>query len=281
MESPDRHPLRLSQRAAHDDVYYDPGWEPYANVAVIYSQQTLDFLDRGSWESELAYHDGFPGMAMMLLESHIPFRILSERELTRLSNYDVAILLLFAAMSSEQAQTIRDYVAGGGTIIATGPTSLYDEEGVQLPDFQLADLFGVHYSEVEPGQVYVNDYGTGRVVFLYSLEPDYILTHELDYYWSAEPWENGSPDQAAAEAARQAFLQNIWSQANIEPLLDTSAPRGVIFLPYRDGDRLAVRALDAGDAVNLSFSPVDHEHQSPSDLLPLPEYREQFHCRPP
>lgn len=259
--------------SAQDATYYDPGWQPYANVALVYSQQTLDFLDRGSWESDLAYHDGFPGMAMMLFESHIPFEVLSERELARLSDYELAILPLFAAMSSAQAQAIRDYVASGGKIIATGLASLYDEEGVQLADFQLADVFGVHYSQIQPGQVYVNSYGLGRSVFIYSLEPGYILTHELDYFWSAEPWEGGVPNPAGAEQARQAFLNELWSQAQVEPMLSTTAPKGVILLPYRNGDKLAVRALNFqgvnyGDAVP-TLTTVDLTLKLPSGLSPV------------
>lgn len=266
--------------AAQDLIYYDPDWKPYANVALVYSQQTLDYLDRGSWQSALAYHDGFPGMAMMLLESHIPFEVLSERELARLSDYDLVILPLFSAMSAAQAQAIRNYVASGGKIIATGPASLYNEEGIQLTDFQLADVFGVHYSEVQPGQVYVNDYGTGRVVFLYSLEPGYILTHELDYSWSAEPWEGGVPDPTGAEQARQAFLTELWSQVAIEPLLSTTAPRGVILLPYRDAHDLAVRALnfygvDYNDAVPTPTS-VDLTLKLPPGLSPKTAQRLEF-----
>lgn len=259
--------------AAEELTYYDPSWHPYGNVALIYSQQTLDYLDRGSWQSTLAYHDAFTGMAMMLLESHIPFEVISERELARLSNYDIAILPLFAAMSPEQAQAIRSYVASGGKIIATGPTSLYDKEGVQLADFQLADVFGVHYSEVQPGQIYVNDYGAGRSVFL-------ILTHELDYFWAAKPWGGGLPDPTAAEQARQAFLNEVWSHAQVEPILSTPAPRGVILLPYRNGNKLAVRALnfqgvDYSDAVP-TLTTADLTLKLPSGLIPTTAQRLEF-----
>ncbi|MGQ9601999.1 MAG: cellulase family glycosylhydrolase, partial [Candidatus Bipolaricaulia bacterium] len=270
----------FSWLAAEEQTYYGPGWRPYANVALVYSQQTLDFLDRGSWESPFAYHDAFPGMAMMLLELHIPFEVISERELNRLVNYDVAILPMFAAMSPQQAQAIRDYVASGRTIIATGPASLYNEEGVQLSDFQLADLFGVHYAEVQPGQVYVNDYGSGRAIFFYSLEPGWILTHELDYFWSAEPWEGGVPDPAGAEQARQAFLTDLWSQAEVEPLLSTAAPRGVVLLPYRSANGLTLRALNFygvnyGDAVTTPIT-VDLTLRLPSGRGPTAAQRLEF-----
>jgi len=241
--------------ASEERTYYGP-WRPYANAALVYSQQTLDFLDRGSWEGDFAYHDAFSGMTMMLLESRIPFEVVSERELDRLGDYELAILPMTAAMSPQQAQTIRDYVAQGGKLIATGPTSLYTEEGVQLSDFRLADVLGVHYPEVQPGEVYVNDYGSGHSVFFYSGEPGWAFTPELDYFWSAEPWEGGVPDPAGAERARRAFLDDLFASTGVEPLLSASAPRGVIVLPYWDatGSRLVLRALNLhgiglGDAV--------------------------------
>jgi len=245
----------FSWLASEESLYYGP-WRPYANVVLVYSQQTLDFLDRGSWESDFAYHDAFSGMAMMLLESQIPFEVLSERELHRLMEYELAILPMFAAMSPRQAQTIRDYVASGGKLIATGPTSLHTEEGVLLGDFQLADVFGISSTEVQPGEVYVNDYGSGRSVFFYSWESGWAFTPELDYFWSAEPWEGGVPDPAGAERARNDFLNDLFAATGVEPLLAVTAPRGVVLLPYRSagGDELAVRALnfygvDRGDAV--------------------------------
>jgi len=232
---------------AHEDAYYDSSLRPYANVALIYSQQTLDYLDRGSWESEAAYHDAFAGMAMMLLESRIPFNVITERELERLPDFQVAVLPFWGAMSEAQAQAIRDYVASGGVIIATGPTSLYDEQGVKRPDFGLADVFGVHYEEVEEGQVYVNDYGAGRAV--YALD-----SHEREYFWAAQPWPGGTPHPSKAEAQRQAFLNDLWAAVLVEPLVEADAPRGVLALPWLGDGRMDVRlvnlhGVDHGDAI--------------------------------
>jgi hypothetical protein len=232
--------------AGHDEAYYDDDLQPYANVALLFSRQTLDYLDKGSWDSEHAYHDEWEGMAMMLLESHIPYRVITEAELTveTLANYDALILPLFGAVSS--AQAIRDYVAGGGTIVATGETSLFDAQGQQLPDFQLADIFGVSYDEADYETVYVNDYGAGRSVF--SLYP-----YPREYFWAAAPtWGGGNPAQA--EAIRQAFLAELWNPAAITPVLTTDAPRGVILLPFAGHGEVVVRVVNyvdvnTGDAV--------------------------------
>jgi uncharacterized lipoprotein YddW (UPF0748 family) len=234
--------------ADHDDAYYNAGLRPYANVALLFSRQTLDYLDRGSWESDYAYHDEWRGMAMMLLESQVPYRVITEADLTAetLADYDALVLPLFGAMSPAQAQVIRGYVAGGGTIVATGETSLFDVQGQQLADFQLADVFGVSYNQADYEIVYVNDYGAGRSIF--SLYP-----YPREYFWAAAPtWSGGNPAQA--EAIRQAFLAEVWNPAAITPVLTTDSPRGVILLPFADDDELVVRVVnyvdvDTGDAV--------------------------------
>ncbi|MGA9348902.1 MAG: beta-galactosidase trimerization domain-containing protein [Anaerolineae bacterium] len=249
--------------AGHDGAYYDD-LQPYANVALLFSRQTLDHLDRGSWDSEYAYHDEWKGMAMMLLESHIPYQVITKVELTAktLAEYEALVLPLFGAVSTALAQAIRDYVAGGGTIVATGATSLFDAQGQQLPDFQLADVFGVSYNEADYETVYVNDYGAGRSTF--SLYP-----YPREYFWAAAPilrlplrpaqgfgsgqaWGGGNPAQA--EAIRQAFLAELWNPAAITPVLSTDAPRGVVLLPFAGHEEVVVRAVNyvgvnTGDAV--------------------------------
>jgi len=102
----------------------------------------------------------------------------------------------------------------------------------------------VSAAEVAPGEVYVNDYGSGRAVFFSSWEPGRALTPELDYFWAAEPWEGGTPHRAAAEEARKSFLEDFLSQTEVEPLLKASAPRGVILLPFIREGELVLRALN-------------------------------------
>jgi hypothetical protein len=59
-------------------------------------------------------------------------------------NLKTLILPNLAAMSDRQCESVRKFVAGGGTLIATGVTSLYTEFGDARSDYGLADLFGAH-----------------------------------------------------------------------------------------------------------------------------------------
>jgi hypothetical protein len=57
----------------------------------------------------------------------------------------VIVLPNVAMLSDRQCAILRDFVAGGGRIVATQETSLYDENAVRRPDFGLADLFGCRF----------------------------------------------------------------------------------------------------------------------------------------
>jgi hypothetical protein len=154
-------------------------------------------------------------------------------------------------MSSTQAQTVAQYVKNGGTIIATGDTSLCNELGVLREDYQLADVFGVHAGEVDDDEIYLHEYGEGRSVFSPFL-------FGAEYYWAATPtWEDGEPD--VAEEIRARFLNEMWSAAGVTPILETDAPREVLFLLFRKEDQVQLRAVNYRGVSqgNATPAPVD------------------------
>jgi hypothetical protein len=57
---------------------------------------------------------------------------------------DVLVLPNLAAMSDAQCAAVRGFVGAGGGLLATGETSLYDEEGRRRADFALSDVLGAH-----------------------------------------------------------------------------------------------------------------------------------------
>jgi hypothetical protein len=97
--------------------------------------------------------DSVNGYCQALIEARIPFEMVDDRlmEPGRLAPYRVLVLADVAAMSDRQCQQIRDFVMGGGRIVATGETSLYDELGKKRANFGLADLFGCDYIKTDTG----------------------------------------------------------------------------------------------------------------------------------
>ena len=117
------------------------GAESMAEVAMLVSDQTANCYtspeDLGDTE--------YKGMVMALMQSHIPFDLIDDHSLAdkEFFKYKTLILPNCACLSAHQIENIKDYVRGGGTIIATYETSHYDEIGRRASDLQLGDLFGV------------------------------------------------------------------------------------------------------------------------------------------
>jgi len=136
---------------AVEDIY---GWHysverylrnecPAARVALVYSEQTRDFYNQGQLHQNVEEHAR--GAYHALIEARIPFEMVHDGklELSNLQPYKLLILPNIAALSHNQCRQLRAYVEGGGSLVATFETSLYDEWGQLHSDFGLADLFGV------------------------------------------------------------------------------------------------------------------------------------------
>ena len=115
--------------------------EPLANIGVLYPSTTRAVQDPGVYM-------GYYGWCNALTEGQIPYNAVLERELElaeRLARYRVLALPNASSLSDGQVERIERFVRRGGTIIASGQTSLYDETGKRRDDFGLADVFGLRY----------------------------------------------------------------------------------------------------------------------------------------
>lgn len=96
------------------------------------------------------------GTSVLLGKCHIPYKVVTpESKLDRLST---VIINNVKYMTADEVSRIRQFVSDGGTLIATGNTSLCDMNGSSSGDFALADVFGVSYSGVQAPRVnYLKD----------------------------------------------------------------------------------------------------------------------------
>ena len=120
--------------------------QPVATVGVVWSQGNVDFYGRD--DAEMLVDQPSRGVAQALIRARIPFIPVHadhiEREAAQLTAF---VLPDLGILTRGQADALRRFAGSGGGILATGETSLYDEWGDRLPDYGLADLFGVHATD--------------------------------------------------------------------------------------------------------------------------------------
>lgn len=126
---------------AHDAILRDR--DPVATVGVLWSQENVDFYGRD--RAGLRYELPWRGVTDALIRARIPYIPIHADHVARdTERYGLATLVLpnVGALADDQCAAIRAFVAGGGGLLATGETSLYDMSGTRRDDFALADLFG-------------------------------------------------------------------------------------------------------------------------------------------
>lgn len=117
--------------------------KPVANVGVVWSQENIDFYGRDN-AAELVDLP-WRGMTQALIRSRIPYLPVHADHIDRdAEQFTVLILPNLAIMTNNQVAAVRRFVDRGGSLVATGDTSLFDEMGDPRSDYALSDLFGTH-----------------------------------------------------------------------------------------------------------------------------------------
>jgi hypothetical protein len=127
----------------HAWVYEDV--RPAAPVALVWSQPTLELY--GQDDAKARYADGVLGFYAALMEMHIPTVVVSAEAITsgKLAGFQAVVLPNLACMSDAQAHSITEFVRGGGALIASHETSLYDADGNKRTKLALAEVLGAEY----------------------------------------------------------------------------------------------------------------------------------------
>ncbi|MDR3699667.1 MAG: beta-galactosidase trimerization domain-containing protein [Candidatus Sulfopaludibacter sp.] len=113
-----------------------------ANLGVVYGQRThLFYRPPGNFSAQ-QYVDG---LYYALLEGRFLFDFVHEEDLgaENLKKYTALILPNTALLSDEQCRQLKAYVDGGGSLLATFETGMYDERNKKRTESGLADVFGI------------------------------------------------------------------------------------------------------------------------------------------
>jgi hypothetical protein len=138
-----------------------------ADVAILRAYASTAFNPARSNVSTILFEQS-------LIVAKIPFAIIFDRHLRDLSAYKVLVLADQDALSDAQVASIRNFVQAGGSVIATGRTSLFNEWRLRRPKFALADLLGAD-QPTAAGRANTplrTEAGLGRAVYIPRVEPD-------------------------------------------------------------------------------------------------------------
>ncbi len=133
----------FSWHASHDKHFHNV--QSLAKVAILAAPKANALYKAPSSGAAEDKTDPVEGMYGVLTEARIPFEFLHEEDMSAesLGRYTLVILPNVALLSDAQCHALEQFVANGGSLLATFETGLYDETGKPRPDFALGEMFGI------------------------------------------------------------------------------------------------------------------------------------------
>jgi len=132
---------------------YEPlrGAELCADVGVYFSEESKFDPDGDSAappdQQNMPHWQALQGACKALQEAHLPFGIVTKKNLHDLDGYQVLILPDVLLMDQEEARAVRGFVNRGGSLYASGRSLSRLKSGEWPADFLLADLLGASRME--------------------------------------------------------------------------------------------------------------------------------------
>ena len=124
------------------------GGDPIEQIGVYFSDDSkMSFAENGlpleaSQQRppvEYPHFTALRGACKKLQRAHLPFGVITRKQLGTLHRYPVIVLADVLRMSDEEVSTFRAYVHDGGSLYASRYTSLTETGGKRRSDFMLAD----------------------------------------------------------------------------------------------------------------------------------------------
>jgi hypothetical protein len=153
--------------------YRELGGDRVADIGLFYSLESR-FDMRSNGKSVLEVDNGADThtrstlqAARALLSSRLPWRIVTRRSISQLPRLKTLVLSNVHHLSGPEVDAIREWVRSGGTLYASGATSLVLNTGQRQPDFMLGDVLGVSLAQADwrDREHYLSPTDAGRADF--------------------------------------------------------------------------------------------------------------------
>ncbi len=119
------------------------GRTPLADAGIVWSQENHDY--HGGDRANDRTMNPYRGVTRALNRAGITSLPVHADDIAAAAGtLGVLVLPNLAAMSDSQVAAVQDFAAAGGSVIATGETSLFGQYGEPRGDFALGALFGLH-----------------------------------------------------------------------------------------------------------------------------------------
>lgn len=135
------------------------GGLPVEEVAVYFSDNA-----KMNWEENgtpimggpnpvIPHHYNFFGACRVLQAEHIPFGIITKTQLSTVGKFKVLVLPDVLRLDDDEVAAIRNFVANGGSVYASGGSGFGDVEMGRVDRNLLAEVFGIAEAEAYAGGV--------------------------------------------------------------------------------------------------------------------------------
>lgn len=166
---------------SNDRIFQDS--RSCAEIALYYSFDTAKYYNSSGESSDFYggaghkdksyignYHDAFEGAVAILTHLNLPFDIVTELNMDRLSEYKVCIAPSAAFMSGEVADYFKAFVNNGGTLVSDSEIAKYDRISGKMEKCRLEDLFGIKFPDITRQYPHYN---------YFCLEKDYAFPERI------------------------------------------------------------------------------------------------------
>lgn len=108
---------------------------------------------------------------------HVPYGVVTKKNLKDLKKYQVLVLSNVAMLDEEEIKAIREFVADGGSLYASKETATITGSGSYDGKFLLSELFGVQLEgRTKESRTYVSPTEEGKEVFPEVFSADFPVT---------------------------------------------------------------------------------------------------------